>query len=261
MGVWSMFVLAGFQLMASLLLCQLLQEYIENDENDIEVRLWAYRYYGTSFRALYTMFEMTMSGCWPTYVRPIVEQVSVFYAIFFVLYISLVVFAVIRVISALFLKQTLCAAEADTVMVLEATRHKRAAYAAKIEELFREADTDGKGIVTWDDFNRLLSVDEVKTWLSALEIDVHEGRTLFHLLDRDGTGGISLRDFIEAIFEWQGGEQRSIVICGLGSASCARMAQHKSKKSVLRLNGRSQSKKKVIDMHACVIRQEVREFP
>merc|ERR1719346_239900 len=115
--------------MASLFLCQLLQEYIENTENDYEMRLWVYRYYGTSSSALYTMFEVTLSGCWPTYVRPVIEQVSVFYAIFFVLYVSLVVFAVIRVITALFLRETLRAAEADTFMVMDAMRNKRLAYA------------------------------------------------------------------------------------------------------------------------------------
>ena len=50
------------------------------------------------------MFEITHSGSWPAVVRPIVEQVNAWYAILFLTYITLVVFAVIRIVTALFLK-------------------------------------------------------------------------------------------------------------------------------------------------------------
>jgi len=50
------------------------------------------------------MFEITHSGSWPAVVRPIVERVNAWYAVLFLTYITLVVFAVIRIVTALFLK-------------------------------------------------------------------------------------------------------------------------------------------------------------
>ena len=50
------------------------------------------------------MFEITHSGSWPAVVRPIVEKVNAWYAVLFLTYITLVVFAVIRIVTALFLK-------------------------------------------------------------------------------------------------------------------------------------------------------------
>eukprot|EP00418_Pyrodinium_bahamense_P023839 CAMPEP_0179132258 /NCGR_PEP_ID=MMETSP0796-20121207/62854_1 /TAXON_ID=73915 /ORGANISM="Pyrodinium bahamense, Strain pbaha01" /LENGTH=52 /DNA_ID=CAMNT_0020831197 /DNA_START=1 /DNA_END=155 /DNA_ORIENTATION=+ len=52
------------------------------------------------------MFEATFSGCWPTYARPLIERVSVWYAAFFILYVTIVVFSTVRIVSALFLRDT-----------------------------------------------------------------------------------------------------------------------------------------------------------
>ena len=56
----------------------------------------AFRCQGSFLKALYTMFEITHSGSWPAVVRPIVERVNPWYAVLFLSYITLVVFAVIR---------------------------------------------------------------------------------------------------------------------------------------------------------------------
>ena len=78
--------------------------------------------YGTAYRSAYTIYEVTfagpveilysslafdtlVSGNWPTNARPVLDKVSQFYSIFFVVYITIIVFALIRVISAIFLKE------------------------------------------------------------------------------------------------------------------------------------------------------------
>ena len=75
--------------------------------------LWVNRKYGTGSKALYTVFEITFSGCWPNYVSPVVMDASPWFAAFFIVYITFVVFFLIRIISALFLKETLAHAAQD----------------------------------------------------------------------------------------------------------------------------------------------------
>ena len=48
--------------------------------------------------------DKIQTGNWPTNVRPILDKVSHAFVIFYLLYITVIVFAVIRVISAIFLK-------------------------------------------------------------------------------------------------------------------------------------------------------------
>merc|ERR1712032_960655 len=88
---WSMFVLFLLILLAGVLMSQVLFDYIMDEKNPENTREWAYHYYGGSARATLTMFEVTMSGCWPNYARRLIEEVSVFYAGFYVVYISAVV--------------------------------------------------------------------------------------------------------------------------------------------------------------------------
>lgn len=78
-----------------------------------ETKLWIYRYYGTPSRAYWSVFELTFSGGWPAYARTLVEDVSGWYALFFAVYIGGVVFAMFRIITALFLKDTLTVASSD----------------------------------------------------------------------------------------------------------------------------------------------------
>ena len=58
-----------------------------------------------------------MSGAWPSHCRRLVLEVNVAYAAFWALYVLIVVFAVTRVIAALFLQQTMKAASGDDEMM------------------------------------------------------------------------------------------------------------------------------------------------
>merc|ERR1712127_765440 len=78
---WSMLVMFIFMLMTAILLCQTLHDFIVDPTEELEMRLWVNQYYGDGLKALYTVFEMTFSGCWPNYVRPVIEQVHPLYAL------------------------------------------------------------------------------------------------------------------------------------------------------------------------------------
>merc|ERR1711920_486189 len=112
-----------------------------NDESaDMEMRMWAWIHYGTSLRACYTMFEVTLSGCWPNYVRPLLETAGWGYAFVFVVYVVFVVFAVIRIITAIFLKETMDACNSDKEMMITERADKKKAYLNKLSEVFIASD-------------------------------------------------------------------------------------------------------------------------
>ena len=80
------------------MMCQALQGYILDSTGNWDTRVEMNNLYGSFTKSLYTTFEITHSGSWPARVRPVIEKVSAFYAIPFLFYIALVVFAVIRVV-------------------------------------------------------------------------------------------------------------------------------------------------------------------
>jgi len=201
--IWAMLVLLIFQLMLAIFLCQSLSHFVLDEANDIETRFWVNRHYGDGFKSLYTVFELTFSGCWPNYSRPIIEGVSAHYAAIFVVYIVFVVFAMIRVISALFLKETLNQAARDADMMVRERSKKSSALKKELSELFDEADTSRDGVLSKEELAEVMSHPKVCLWLDELGIEVSDTSDLFELLD-DGDGSITVEEFVNGISRLKG---------------------------------------------------------
>merc|ERR1719210_1569715 len=116
--MWSTLLLAMIVLASAVLLVHLVSDFIADDNNDYELRLWAYHHYGTASRSMWTMFQATLSGGWPNYARKLVENVNPLFALFWVAYVVVIVFAVMRVMSALFLASTMKAANQEEAMLI-----------------------------------------------------------------------------------------------------------------------------------------------
>ncbi|CAJ1381709.1 unnamed protein product [Effrenium voratum] len=152
---WAMVLLGVFMTMGALIMGNLLQSFITDETALLEDREWIWNRYGTAYRATYTLYEITFAGNWPTNARPVMERVSHAFVIFFVLYVTVIAFAVIRVISAVFLKDTLDAAQNDAEHLVVDRLRKKAEYVEKLETIFRAIDDSGDGTITEERFERL----------------------------------------------------------------------------------------------------------
>lgn len=213
---WSMVLLFLIIIVSGLFLCALLKTVVQNTDEDYNLRVWIYRHYGSIVRASYTLFEVTLAGCWPQYFRPLIEHVSVFYGVFAVAYITIVVFAVIRIITAIFLKETLQVASTDSEMMVNEMRERTQKNAEKLEIVFTALDIEGRGVLNFDQFARIATHKDVKTWLASFELAVHDVEGLFHLLD-DGDGEITYDEFIEGILRLKG-QARSLDVVAISRA-------------------------------------------
>lgn len=209
--------------MGALIMGNLLQSFLTDETANFEDREWIWMRYGTAYRATYTLYEITFAGNWPTNARPVLEKVSHLFVIFFVyfgeplsrsgacsswrlnprLYVTVIAFAVIRVISAVFLKDTLDAAQNDAEHLVVDRLRKKAEYVEKLERIFRAIDDSGDGIITEARMNEILSNDKIAAYFQTLDLDVHEGAALFHLLD-NGDGEVTLDEFIDGIMRCKG---------------------------------------------------------
>lgn len=200
---WSMVLLMVLQIGFALAICQALQLFITDETEELADRLEMRQYYGNFMRTLYTMFEITFSGSWPARVRPVTSKVSGWYAIPFLSYIALVVFAVIKIVTALFLKETLHSAANDADMMLEDSERVSKAYQNKIEGLFRLADNDGDGLLTLEEFMETMNLRSVQHYLKILDVTVNDSRILFDILD-DGDGLVTITEFCQGISKLRG---------------------------------------------------------
>merc|ERR1712217_833739 len=114
----------------------------------------------------------------------------------FVLYITSVVFASFRIITALFLKDAMTVAANDPEMMVKERLAQRESYLHKLLDFFEAADTNGDGRVSVQEFHEILQNERIKVWLSTLEIDATEAQELFDLLVTDGQGSLSENEFV-----------------------------------------------------------------
>eukprot|EP00435_Cladocopium_sp_Y103_P029742 s1417_g7.t1 len=217
---WSMALLGICMMMGSLVMGNLLQEYIRDPEKEMEARVWVY--------------EITMAGNWPTRARedlnhgppyglrlvlavaidlksendesgtetgPILESVDHKFAIFYVIYVTFIVFAVIRIITAVFLRETLEAANNDAEMMVQERLLQNARYVKKLEGIFAAMDESGDGLLTEDEM--ILSKNIFTLGDRRSVMNANRGQALFQLL-QNGEGMVTYEDFIDGVLRCKG---------------------------------------------------------
>lgn len=150
------------------------------------------------------MYQLTMApGAWGPVGRLLIFRVHWAYFLVFIPYGWLVSFTVIRVISALFLKQVITAAAVDPVAVMNEKARKKKRELDQLQDLFSMADQNGNGEMDQEEFRALMEQPMARTILSILEIDPTDAKHVFTVLD-DGDGEILMSEFISGVMRVRG---------------------------------------------------------
>jgi len=196
---WSLLLLFVLQSTMAMLLAQALQKVIKDESTDLQVRekLWAS--FGTMVRAWLSTFEMTFAG--GAFMKhAYLYDVNPGFYFLIVLYVCFVTFATIRVITALFLKNTLIAAEKDGADEVFRKKEKRLAYSKllcrNLEKI--EGTKPGQGIVDEEGLDRLLNYEMMADWIDDAGLKKEDAWRLFKALDL-GDGSVHLSDFLDAL--------------------------------------------------------------
>jgi voltage-gated sodium channel len=203
--VWSMALLLVIQAIAAVGITQLLQEFLANEENDLSLRMEVSEWFGRWSYSMITMFEITIApGAWAKPGRLLIFDVDPLYSIFLIPYVMGVTFAIMRVISALFLQETMNSVARDQDLVYQEKTRKRDKDVQKIREIFRSGDRDGGGTLCPKEFGALFKDPRMKVWLEHLGLDVAEVSGLFRLMD-DGDGLVTFEEFLSGCLRLRGG--------------------------------------------------------
>eukprot|EP00931_Biecheleriopsis_adriatica_P029455 TRINITY_DN17484_c0_g1_i2.p1 TRINITY_DN17484_c0_g1~~TRINITY_DN17484_c0_g1_i2.p1 ORF type:complete len:163 (+),score=38.86 TRINITY_DN17484_c0_g1_i2:125-613(+) len=101
-----------------------------------------------------------------------------------------------RVIGAIFLNETIRAANSDAEAEVLVKMKEKETFAAKLRQFFNAADTSGDGVLTLDELEDAVREPGVEAWLKALELEIYEVVALFKLLDDNSDGTVSCEEFL-----------------------------------------------------------------
>jgi len=172
--------------------------------------------YGTLPTAVYTLFLSISGGLsWVEACNPLIE-ITPLLGLIFMLYIAFSVFCVLNIITGIFVEEatTMTAQDEENMLLHELQKRKR--FIAEAKRLFEEADEDGSGKLTWEEFREALQHVRVQKLLENLGIDVVATgvRNVFDLFDFDGDGTLEISEFTQGLFQLRG-YARSIDIAQL----------------------------------------------
>ncbi|CAL1165268.1 unnamed protein product, partial [Cladocopium goreaui] len=201
--IWSLLFLLVIQLIAAMMVCLMVRPYLQDESNDQLERSAVYRFYGTFSGAVLTLFEVFFAN-WSPACRILTDNVTEWYSLLFLIYRCAIGFAVINVVNAVFVQQTLQVAKGDEEVLFLEKQKAEEKYFKNVAKIFEKLDTSGDGLLSWSEFEQLLEDPKLRFLLDKLEIAAGDLKVLFDLLDDTGDGEISVEEFIEGVTRFKG---------------------------------------------------------
>jgi len=212
--LWSLVLLTGIMVLSSIFVVQVLSTYIQDENLSHEMRLLLFTNFGSFSRGMLTMFEITIPGLggWGSVVHIVIDEVDPAFGIFFTFYVAVVCFASLRVISALFIKQTMLIASSDDETVLQERMRQKGRYVYTLRQAFNDvAPKQHHGSVNEEEFQIIMKDRRVINCLTVLECEITNVSKLFMLLD-SGSGRINCDEFLAGMFHMKGGAKSMDVV-------------------------------------------------
>eukprot|EP00927_Polykrikos_kofoidii_P042164 TRINITY_DN3601_c0_g1_i3.p1 TRINITY_DN3601_c0_g1~~TRINITY_DN3601_c0_g1_i3.p1 ORF type:complete len:712 (-),score=106.80 TRINITY_DN3601_c0_g1_i3:120-2255(-) len=180
---WTLLLLAMLIYVVAICLTQVVIDHRKDADTSESLILW----YGSLARTCLTLYESITSGLsWDEAIRPLIGEISPFLGILFTLYIAFTVFALLNVVTGVFVENAMDSAETD----------KRESTIVKICDLFKRTDNDGSGEVTWEEFQTTLQSEDMQDYFKSIDVDISEAKGLYELLDADSSGSIDAVEFV-----------------------------------------------------------------
>jgi len=154
--------------------------------------------------AFVTMLMCITGGVdWVEAIRPL-GRIHWFYETIFVLYILFVVIGVLNVLTGIFVERAQELSGLDRDLVIQGEMKRNEAFLAEMKGIFEEADTDGSGTISWQEFKEYLKNAEVKAYLATQQLDAYDARQLFNILDLEDDQEVGIEEFIMGCMRLKG---------------------------------------------------------
>ncbi|CAK9111473.1 Voltage-dependent T-type calcium channel subunit alpha-1I (Voltage-gated calcium channel subunit alpha Cav3.3) (Ca(v)3.3) [Durusdinium trenchii] len=152
---WSFCLLTFVQCVAGLIMATLCRDFFTDPFYDQSIREQVFLYYGTFSRTFLTMFEVLFAN-WGPACRVLTENYSEYFSVFFLFYRCVLGFAVLNVVNAVFVQQTMKTASSDEELAFKQKEKDTQMYIRKVKKLFQTIDESGDGSISLEEFAKLV---------------------------------------------------------------------------------------------------------
>jgi hypothetical protein len=202
--VWVIMILGMMFYVFAILLTQGMIEYCDGigwtqcDGSELN------RFFGSLPTATLTLFEAMSGGISWGEIVDALKPLSRAYTYLFLAYISFSLFAVVNIVTGIFVETAIGSGHQDRDAVIQENMAQKRAYVESINDVFHELDLDNNGQLGLQEMETAIEDVNMVSYFHALGLEIHDVRTLFVLLDRDQTGIIDIEEFLVGCLRLKG---------------------------------------------------------
>mmetsp|Transcript_54406 Transcript_54406/g.121747 ORF Transcript_54406/g.121747 Transcript_54406/m.121747 type:complete len:569 (-) Transcript_54406:306-2012(-) len=162
------------------------------------------RYFGSLSSSILTLYS-SMSGGedWTVYYH-VLERLPWPYQTLFLFFVTFAVFAVVNVVTGVFVDTAIEKNQSDKELAVQEELRNKRLRMNWIRDVFSELDSSGDGTVTQEEFESQLNHEAVIAYFNTLKLDVSDAKTLFRMLDSDGSDGVNIDEFVSGCYRLSG---------------------------------------------------------
>lgn len=214
---WVMILIFLLLFVVAICITQGAANYLNDDDYELsQFKLDVEDYYGSVFKSMVTLFKSVTGG---TIWGPVVDalnDLSWFYTWIFFAYIGFTIFAVLNLVTGVFVDAAMQSSCHERDLVSEQQVKQDMNTAAHLREIFFDMADSDDGYLDIDQFREYLQDEYVSSYMKALKLNTSDATQLFRLLDMDNSGEILVDEFVEGCMKLRGeakGMDVHIMIC------------------------------------------------
>ncbi|CAE7411387.1 Scn8a [Symbiodinium natans] len=163
-------------------------------------------YFGSLSHSMLSLY-MAMAGGnnWTVYYSALASMDNGgIYCSVFLLYITFMLFAVVNIVTGVFVDAAMQSSRADQSVVVQHELETKKHYLDSLKALYEAIDEDSSGMITREMLEASFQNESVLAYLSALKLNTPDASTLFDLLDFDQSDAIDIDEFLLGCYNLHG---------------------------------------------------------
>eukprot|EP00928_Gymnodinium_smaydae_P009679 TRINITY_DN13623_c0_g1_i2.p1 TRINITY_DN13623_c0_g1~~TRINITY_DN13623_c0_g1_i2.p1 ORF type:complete len:510 (+),score=113.05 TRINITY_DN13623_c0_g1_i2:113-1642(+) len=181
--------------------------------SDEEELLDARVYFPSVGAAMFSLFQVTTMDGWAEIASPLIRY-NPYWIPIFVSFIAFSSWTMISLLTAVVSDNMIAATQLRKEDEKAQEEQQRLKFISFLRESFAEADDDGNGMLDEDEFNTMIENNAVLQKMDALGVKLpkEDLKRTFSMLDVDGSGELSIEEFITGLTQLQQNLQTAHVV-------------------------------------------------
>eukprot|EP00930_Biecheleria_cincta_P008949 TRINITY_DN110562_c0_g1_i1.p1 TRINITY_DN110562_c0_g1~~TRINITY_DN110562_c0_g1_i1.p1 ORF type:complete len:520 (+),score=67.26 TRINITY_DN110562_c0_g1_i1:129-1562(+) len=161
-------------------------------------------YFGTLPKSMMSLFQSIANGVSWRQPMLLLEDINGMYAVLSMMYISISVLTILNVITGLCCDYAINNANVDRDDAIRSTLKEIDKWKKQFSFTFKSLDRDDSGEISSDELAQMLYDQEFNAYLSYLNVSVDDVFDIFDVFDIDGSGQVSLEEFVSGCMKVKG---------------------------------------------------------